>query len=128
MSVGPDYKEMGALKNDYPGVPLIALTATANARVKSDVMVNLGMKNPLLLTQSFNRPNLKYEVRPKNKGVLKEIATFITEQHKGQCGIIYCHSKKQCEDTADKLRREHKVAARHYHAVRCFNNLSSSGY
>lgn len=109
---------MGSLKKDFPGIPLIALTATANDRVKTDVINNLGMRNLLMLTQSFNRPNLRYEVRPKKKEVLKDIASFITGQHRGECGIIYCQSKKQCEDTADKLRREHKVEARHYHAVR----------
>lgn len=108
---------MGSLKKDYPGVPLIALTATANERVKADVMVNLGMQKPLLLTQSFNRPNLKYEVRAKSKSIVSDIAKFIKDHHKGQCGIIYCHSKKQCEDTADKLRRDHQIEARHYHAV-----------
>jgi len=113
----PDYKEMGALKKDYPGIPLIALTATANERVKKDIMSNLRMDRPAIFTQSFNRPNLRYEVRPKKKGLLGEMADWIRAKHKGQCGIIYCQSKKQCEDTADKLRREHRIEARHYHAV-----------
>lgn len=119
--VGPDYKQMSCLKKDYPGIPLIALTATANSRVKNDVLDNLGMKNALVLTQSFNRPNLKYEVRPKTKKVIEDMARFIREHHNGECGIIYCHSKAKCEETADKLRREYKIEARHYHAVG--NNL-----
>ncbi|GAA5983940.1 hypothetical protein JCM11641_001401 [Rhodosporidiobolus odoratus] len=112
----PDYKEMGTLKRDYPGVPLIALTATANDRVKQDVMVNLGMDSPEMLTQSFNRANLRYEVRKKGKNVLADIADFIKEQHAGECGIIYCSSKKACEDTAERLRTQYKVQAMHYHA------------
>ncbi|GAA6041230.1 hypothetical protein NBRC10512_008219 [Rhodotorula toruloides] len=59
----PDYKETGTLERDYPGIPLIALTATANDRVKQDVMRNLRMNHPLMLTSSFNRANLKYFVR-----------------------------------------------------------------
>ena len=114
---------MTRLKQDYPGIPLIALTATANDRVRRDILDNLGMRDCLTLTQSFNRPNLKYEVRPKTKKVVEEIATFIRDHHKGECGIIYCTSKAKCEEMADKLRREYKIEARHYHAVR--SSLSS---
>lgn len=110
---------MSCLKKDFPGIPLMALTATASLRVRKDVMDNLGMSNAVVLTASFNRPNLKYEVRPKNKGILGDIVAFITGKHKGQCGIIYCFSQKQCEDVAMKLR-EQKINARHYHAVRSF--------
>ncbi|GAA5845290.1 hypothetical protein JCM9279_004831 [Rhodotorula babjevae] len=112
----PDYKEMGSLKRDYPGVPLIALTATANDRVKQDVTTNLAMDRPLMLQQSFNRANLRYHVRKKTKHILSDIADFVRTSHAGECGIIYCSSKKQCEDTAERLRREHKVRAAHYHA------------
>ncbi|GAA5830045.1 hypothetical protein JCM11251_006855 [Rhodosporidiobolus azoricus] len=112
----PDYKEMGNLKRDYPGIPLIALTATANERVKKDVMTNLGMANPVLLSQSFNRANLEYHVKKKGKNVLSDIADFIRSKHDGESGIIYCSSKKQCEDTASRLRTDYKIQAMHYHA------------
>jgi superfamily II DNA helicase RecQ len=127
LPIGPDYKQMGKLKRDYPGIPLIALTATANDRVKSDVLSTLGMTGSLTLTQSFNRPNLKYEVRPKTKKVIEDIASFITQHHRRECGIIYCSSQAKCEETADKLRREYKIEARHYHAV-CSFILPSSVY
>ena len=84
---------MGALKHDFAGVPLMALTATATDRVRQDVISNLGMDRPLVLTASFNRPNLKYEVRPKTKGFVNEIIAFV-QQHKRECGIIYCASQK----------------------------------
>ncbi|KAK4703284.1 bloom syndrome protein, partial [Phenoliferia sp. Uapishka_3] len=110
----PDYKEMGSLKKDFKGVPMMALTATASDRVKQDVITNLGMQSALVLTASFNRPNLKYEVRPKTKGFVADIVAFAA-QRKHECGIIYCGSQKTCEETALKLR-EAKVNARHYHA------------
>ncbi|GAA6009745.1 hypothetical protein JCM11491_001084 [Sporobolomyces phaffii] len=112
----PDYKQMGSLKRDYPNIPLIALTATANSRVKTDVMTNLSMSDPVVLSQSFNRANLRYYVKPKTKGLMQDIADFIKTNHRGECGIIYCSSKKQCEDTAAKLRSDFKIPAQHYHA------------
>lgn len=119
---------MGHLKRDYPGVPLIALTATANSRVKTDVMTNLCMTNPVMLTQSFNRANLRYHVKKKTKNILGDIADFIQSSHQGECGIIYCASKKQCEDTAQRLRSQYKIKAMHYHAVRFFRFLSSPSF
>ncbi|GAA5952535.1 hypothetical protein JCM3765_002199 [Sporobolomyces pararoseus] len=112
----PDYKQMGSLKRDFPDIPLIALTATANPRVKTDVMTNLAMVNPVVLSQSFNRANLRYYVKKKDKGFMQDMADFIKMNHRGECGIIYCSSKKQCEDTAAKLRSDFKIPAQHYHA------------
>ncbi|KAL8293156.1 hypothetical protein RQP46_000850 [Phenoliferia psychrophenolica] len=111
----PDYKQMGLLKQDFPGVPIMALTATASERVKHDIISNLGMERALVLTASFNRPNLKYEVRPKTKGFLSDIIEFVQQRRK-ECGIIYCASQRLCEETAQKLRNDANVEARHYHA------------
>ena len=108
---------MGLLKEDFPGVPIMALTATASERVKQDIISNLGMDDALVLTASFNRPNLKYEVRPKAKGFVSDIVAFV-KLRKKECGIIYCASQRLCEETAQKLRNEAKIEARHYHAVR----------
>ena len=113
---GPDYKELGQLKTMYPDVPLIALTATANARVKGDIVTQLNIKGCLTLSGSFNRVNLYYEVRAKKNTVLKDIAAFIQNEHAGECGIIYCLSKRSCEQVADKLMKEYKIKAHHYHA------------
>jgi superfamily II DNA helicase RecQ len=105
------------LKEDFPDIPLIALTATANAQVRNDVKRVLKIPDCLELAQSFNRPNLRYEIRPKpgSKALITEIAKFITEEHKGECGIIYCFSRRDCEETALALTRQH-VKAMHYHA------------
>ena len=114
----PDYKELGQLREDYPGIPMMAMTATATARVKSDVIANLNLNRTNLkqFEMSFNRPNLHYHVRPKSKTVLEEIASFINTHHRNQCGIVYCLSRKQCEDVARLLSNQHHIPAQHYHA------------
>ena len=114
----PDYKLLGDIRKQFPGVPVIALTATATENVKIDVMHNLGMENCEIFTQSFNRPNLYYEVRRKGKSqeVLQSIAETIEDSYSLQSGIIYCLSKKNCENVAEKLRATYGIKAAHYHA------------
>lgn len=114
----PDYKLLGEVRHKFPTVPVIALTATATENVKVDVIHNLGIKGCETFTQSFNRPSLNYEVRAKGKAkdALESMANTINTSYKGQCGIIYCLSKKNCEDIADKLRKEYHIRAHHYHA------------
>jgi superfamily II DNA helicase RecQ len=109
------YKALGSLRRDYPGVPIMALTATANEAVMNDVIEQLSIRSCVLLTQSFNRPNLYYEVRPKSKDFMKEIADIVL-LHRNQSGIIYCLSRNKCEQVAKELRDRYKVTARHYHA------------
>ena len=114
----PDYKLLGQVRGQFKGVPVMALTATATENVKVDVIHNLGIENCEVLTQSFNRPNLTYDVRSKGKGkeVLDDIVTTIKTLYKNQSGIIYCLSRKNCESIAEKLRNEHHIMAYHYHA------------
>ncbi|KAA1087808.1 ATP-dependent DNA helicase sgs1 [Puccinia graminis f. sp. tritici] len=113
----PDYKGIGPmLRKEFKNIPFIALTATANHRVQQDVMSNLKITGCWVLTQSFNRINLRYEVRPKTKDVLNDIIQIITVDHKGESGIIYCLSKKQCEEVAAHLSAKNWIKAHHYHA------------
>ena len=112
----PDYKELGQVRRQFPGVPVMALTATATENVKIDVMHNLGMRNCPVFIQSFNRPNLSYEVRKKSKDVIKEIAQIVQEHDRGQSGIVYCLARKTCETLAKRLRDAFQVSAQHYHA------------
>lgn len=114
----PDYKLLGEVRGKFPGVPVMALTATATENVKVDVIHNLGIHKCEVLSQSFNRPNLTYEVRSKGKAkdVLDDIASTIQNFYSNQSGIIYCLSRKNCESIAEKLRKEHKIKAHHYHA------------
>lgn len=114
----PDYKLLGEVRGKFPGVPVMALTATATENVKVDVIHNLGIHTCEVLSQSFNRPNLIYEVRSKGKAkdVLNSIASTIKTFYANQSGIIYCLSRKNCESIAEKLRKEHNIMAHHYHA------------
>ncbi|KAJ9257353.1 hypothetical protein DTO207G8_2107 [Paecilomyces variotii] len=114
----PDYKELGEVRSQFPGVPVMALTATATENVKVDVMHNLGMRGCEIFLQSFNRPNLTYEVRKKAgaKDVLASIAETITTYYKGQSGIIYCLSRNDCQKVAEQLKKEYRIKAEFYHA------------
>lgn len=110
----PDYQSLGILKQKFPQTPVLALTATATASVKEDVVQALGLINCIVFRQSFNRSNLRYSVIPKTKKCLEDISTFITEKHKDECGIVYCLSRMDCEKVAEKLKDcRHKAAFYH---------------
>lgn len=111
----PDYKALGWFKTHYPDVPLMALTATANEHVRMDVVHNLNMRSPKLLQQSFNRTNLFYSVQFKGKSHWDEIQHLVLEKYSNCSGIIYCHSKKSCEQAAEKLMSSGAKAG-FYHA------------
>ena len=114
----PDYKLIGDVRRQFEGVPVMALTATATENVKIDVIHNLGIQGCEVFTQSFNRPNLTYEVRSKAKGkeVLETMAETINTLYKNQSGIVYCLSRKTCEKVAEELRGKYSIKAHHYHA------------
>ena len=112
----PDYKSLGEFRKLFPGVPVMALTATATENVKIDVIQHLGMDGCKIFTQSFNRPNLLYEVRFKDRDSLKDIANIINNSHAGQSGIVYCLARMTCEKVAHKLNTEFGISATHYHA------------
>lgn len=113
----PDYKALGEVRMKFPGVPVMALTATATENVIVDVKHNLGMRSCETFSQSFNRPNLYYEVRMKGKNLVQEIGELINEKYPGLTGIVYTLSRKSAESIAKKLREEHKIKAHHYHAM-----------
>ncbi|AEY97525.1 FAFL159Wp [Eremothecium gossypii FDAG1] len=111
----PDYKELKFFKVEYPDIPMLALTATASEQVRMDIIHNLHLKEPVFLKQSFNRSNLYYEVLRKDKNSLKDISHSIKTRFKGQTGIIYCHSKNSCEQTA-AIVQDSGVRCAYYHA------------
>ena len=114
----PDYKLLGEVRQQFPDVPVMALTATATENVKLDVIHNLKIEGCEVLAQSFNRPNLTYEVRSKGKSkdVVEDIARTINSMYRNQSGIIYCLSRQSCEKIAGQLRDDHGIKAQHYHA------------
>jgi ATP-dependent DNA helicase RecQ len=112
----PEYQQIGQLRDLYPNVPFMALTATADKITRKDIAEKLGLKNYQLFLSSFNRPNLALAVRaqvPKNKKE-KEFVTFIANRT-GQSGIIYCLSRRETEEWAEILNQNGFKAA-YYHA------------
>jgi superfamily II DNA helicase RecQ len=94
----------------------MALTATANQLVRDDVVNRLGIRGCLLLQQSFNRPNLNYEVRHKTNGVVGDIAEWIRKTHNGHSGVIYARTKLDCEKISKELQEKYSISAEFYHA------------
>ncbi|KAF0288588.1 Bloom syndrome [Amphibalanus amphitrite] len=114
----PDYKRLSELRRLFPDTPVMALTATATPRVRSDILHQLGLRltGVKWFVSSFNRSNLRYEVlEKKGAKVTTQVAEFIRERHPGQTGIVYCLSKKDCDRLAASLRQE-RIKAAAYHA------------
>jgi ATP-dependent DNA helicase RecQ len=109
----PEYRRLRDIIETIDRVPIIALTATATPKVQSDIQKNLGMTDATVFKDSFNRPNLYYEVRQKSN-INKDIITFI-RQHEGKSGIIYCLSRKKVEELAETLQ-VNGIKALPYHA------------
>ncbi len=99
-----DYLDLGRLRSDYPSVPIMALTATANQKVVDDAVKVLKLNNPFLYRSSFNRPNLSYEVRKKDKNTIETIANYIASR-RNDSGVIYCLSRKDCEKLAENIQK-----------------------
>lgn len=110
-----DYLKLKKFRENFPDVPIIALTATATNQVREDICNLLGMKDPQIFLTSFNRPNLSYEVRPKTKKVIEEIANYIQNKI-NESGLVYCISKKDCENVAKALNDSFNIKSGYYHA------------
>ncbi len=111
----PEYRQLGSLRDRYPPLPIMALTATATERVRADIIRQLRLREPRLHVASFNRTNLYYEVRPKSREqqTYQELLTLL-EQQDGST-IIYCFSRKRVERLTEKLRLD-GFEALPYHA------------
>ncbi len=108
----PEYRRIRPIINEIGNAPVIALTATATDKVRTDIKKNLGILDATEFKSSFNRPNLYYEVRHKTKDIDKQIVKFI-KQNPGKSGIIYCLSRKKVEELA---------------AVLCANDIKAAPY
>ena len=110
----PEYRRIRPIINEIGQAPVIALTATATDKVRTDIKKSLGIMDANEFRNSFNRPNLYYEVRQKGKDIDKQIIMFI-RQHPGKSGIIYCLSRKKVEELAEVLKAN-DIKAAPYHA------------
>lgn len=108
----PEYRQMSSLRQRYPAVPTLALTATATDRVRQDIIQQLGLAQPNIHIASFNRPNLYYEVQPKQKQSYSQLLQLIRAEGSG---IVYCLSRRRVDEITFKLQKD-GVKALPYHA------------
>lgn len=109
----PEYRQMRQLRQRYPGVPTLALTATATDRVRQDIIQQLALAQPSIHIASFNRPNLYYEVQPKQKQSYTQLLQLIRQAERS--GIIYCLSRRKVDEITFKLQQD-GISALPYHA------------
>jgi ATP-dependent DNA helicase RecQ len=107
-----EYRQLARLRSRHPQVPMLAFTATATNRVRKDIIAQLALKEPAVHVASFNRPNLFYRVRPKDKSTYRELLALAKN---GGAGIVYCLSRRRVDELAGKLRTD-GVRAAPYHA------------
>lgn len=110
----PEYRKIRTAIDEIGNAPIIALTATATDKVRTDIKRSLGIEDAKEFKSSFNRPNLYYEVRQKTKDIDKNIIMFI-RQNEGKSGIVYCLSRKKVEELAAVLQAN-DIKAAPYHA------------
>ncbi|MFZ2999071.1 MAG: DNA helicase RecQ [Undibacterium umbellatum] len=110
----PEYIKLSALHERFPNVPRIALTATADQQTRDEIIHRLQLENAMQFVSSFDRPNIRYQIVEKGNG-RKQLLDFITAQHSGDAGIVYCLSRKKVEETAEFLN-ENGITSLPYHA------------
>ncbi|MBK8082739.1 MAG: DNA helicase RecQ [Devosia sp.] len=109
----PEYRQLSSLAEDYPGVPRIALTATADPVTRDDIVERLGLADARIFTSSFDRPNISYAIVERDNA-RAQLKSFLA-RHTGNSGIVYCLSRNKVDDTAEWLNRQ-GIRALPYHA------------
>jgi ATP-dependent DNA helicase RecQ len=109
-----EYLSLSLLHERFPGVPRIALTATADDLTRADIIERLALEEARVFISSFDRPNIRYLIVEKDKP-REQLLRFIQDEHEDEAGVVYCQSRKKVEETADWLR-EQGVNALAYHA------------
>jgi len=110
----PEYLGLSMLHERWPDVPRIALTATATADTRVEIVQRLALEDASQFVSSFDRPNIRYRIVEKNE-VRKQLLELIRTEHAGEAGVVYCLSRARVEDTAEFLA-SHGINALHYHA------------
>ena len=95
--------------------PILAMTSSATQKVRDDVVEVLQMKNPLIFTSSFDRPNLHYEVRRKDKKSISDMVALIKQNYPNDSGLVYCITKKECIKVSNLLQKN-GIKADFYHS------------
>ncbi|VAW47260.1 ATP-dependent DNA helicase RecQ, partial [hydrothermal vent metagenome] len=108
------YQELKILTKQFPNTPKLALTATADEKIKNEIIKQLRLKDAKVYVNSFDRPNIKYEITERDNGH-QQLSQFIKKNHPNDAGIVYCLSRKKVEATADFLNK-HGRTALPYHA------------
>jgi len=111
----PEYRALSVLHERYPAVPRIALTATADALTRADIIERLQLEEARLFVSSFDRPNIRYTIAEKGKDVTGQLLRFIKDEHAGDAGVVYCQSRKRVEELAAVLANA-GINALPYHA------------
>jgi ATP-dependent DNA helicase RecQ len=109
-----DYLALHVLHERFPGVPRLALTATADPETRADIVKRLALERARLFISSFDRPNIRYSIVEKD-GAREQLMRFIRDEHPGEAGIVYCQSRKKVEETAAWLSQQ-GLGALPYHA------------
>jgi ATP-dependent DNA helicase RecQ len=110
----PEYRSLTVLHERFPGVPRVALTATADALTRADIIERLQLEEAQLFISSFDRPNIRYTIVEK-KDASTQLLRFIEREHEGEAGIVYCQSRKRVEEVAEMLAQT-GIDALPYHA------------
>jgi ATP-dependent DNA helicase RecQ len=108
----PEYRQLSALRRRHPLTPILAFTATATPRVRTDIIAQLALRDPAVHLTSFNRPNLFYRVRPKTQ---RSYGELLAQAREGGAGIVYCLSRRRVDELAAQLQ-SHGIRALPYHA------------
>lgn len=119
----PEYRQMKLLRQRYPDIPILALTATATGRVRQDIIEQLKLQQPVIHVASFNRPNLYYEVQQKQRQSYNQLLKQV-RSHKGS-GIIYCLSRRKVDEISFQLQQD-GICALPYHAGMSDEDRSSN--
>ena len=110
----PEYLQLSVLHERYPGVPRIALTATADEPTRREIAERLGLGDARVFVSGFDRPNIRYAIVPK-RNAREQLLRFLDAEHRGHAGIVYCLSRRKVEETAQWLR-DRGYGALPYHA------------
>ena len=109
-----EYLQLGLLAERYPGVPRIALTATADEHTRADIVERLALHTAQTFISSFDRPNIRYTIVEKDNA-RAQLLRWLQDEHAGEAGIVYCQSRRKVEETAEWLQ-DQGIAALPYHA------------